>query len=813
MTDNLTYIDVAVALPVYNTYTYAVPESLSPFAASGKRVLVPFGRRRVTGYILNISSKTDLKEIKLILDVLDDKPLFPSSMIPFFVWIAEYYIHPVGEVIKCALPGGLNIYDYITISILKKGKIALEKNLATPVEKEVLNLLKEESFRLKDLGRKMKKETPIALLYSMKDRGWIISKRELRGGKTRPLVERYVSLNTPYPSCERLSAPRKKIIDILKSESDISLKKLKTQVPSAPRLIKPLNQAGYISIFKKRAYRDPFGDTIEADESLHLTAEQETAVSKVTDSFGKGYATYLLAGVTGSGKTEVYMQLAAMAIKKGCCVLVLIPEIALISQMERRFRARFGECVAVLHSGLSAGERYDQWLRIARKEVTIAIGARSAVFSPFSDIGLIIVDEEHDTSYKQEGSLRYNARDLAVVRAKLSSAIALLGSATPSIQSYYNVKTKKFIELNLKNRVEKRSLPEIQIVDLRQSRDKRDFKRFITPKLYEGMKQALSHGEQVLLFLNRRGFASFPVCGTCGEAVRCKNCDISLTLHQKSNAYKCHYCGFTRASASSCQDCGSKKIIQLGLGTEKVEAAVAGLFPDAGIKRMDRDTTTRKGSIVKLLKELKKGSIDILVGTQMVTKGHDFPNITLVGIICADLSLNFPDFRAGERTFQLLAQVAGRAGRGDIPGRVILQTYNPDHFSIIAARDQDFKAFYKTEIDFRKALNYPPFSRMIQLKISGKNKEKTGRHAHALGDFCRTVQVSNQSFLKSVEILGPIEASIPRIARRYRWQILLKGMGVKPLHKFIRMVLLRNNTHFNSRYVKVVVDVDPFSMM
>jgi primosomal protein N' (replication factor Y) len=391
MTDNLIYIDVAVALPVYNTYTYAVPESLSPFAAAGKRVLVPFGRRRVTGYILNISSKTDLKEIKLILDVLDDKPLFPSSMIPFFIWIAEYYIHPVGEVIKCALPGGLNIYDYITISILKKGKIALEKNLATPVEKEVLNLLKEESFRLKDLGRKMKKETPIALLYSMKDRGWILSKRELRGGQTRLLMERYVSLNTPYPSCERLSAPRKKIINILKSENDISVKKLKTQVPSAPRLIKPLDQAGYISIFEKMAYRDPFGDAIEADVSLHLTAEQETAVSKVADSLGKGYATYLLAGVTGSGKTEVYMQLAAKAIKKGCCVLVLIPEIALISQMERRFRARFGECVAVLHSGLSAGERYDQWLRIARKEV---------------------------------------------VRAKLSGEIALIGSATPSIQSY-----------------------------------------------------------------------------------------------------------------------------------------------------------------------------------------------------------------------------------------------------------------------------------------------------------------------------------------------------------------------------------------
>ncbi|MDY6792954.1 MAG: primosomal protein N' [Thermodesulfobacteriota bacterium] len=813
MTTHSTYIDVAVALPVYQTYTYAVPQSLVSFIAVGKRVLVPFRRRRVTGYILNQSEQTDRKEIKLIFDVLDDEPLFPSSMIPFFIWIADYYIHPVGEVIKCALPGGLNIYDYITLSISKEGEKAVEKNLTTAVEKEILNLLKQKPLRLKGLGRKMKREIPSALLYSMKDRGWIISRRELSAGGTRPLMERYVSLNTPCPSCEGLSAPRKKIVDIIKSESPVSLKNLKTKVPSASRLIKPLEQTGYITIFEKRAYRDPFGDTIEADESLQLTAEQETVVSQVADRLGNGYATYLLAGVTGSGKTEVYMQLAAKAIKKGYSVLVLIPEIALISQMERRFRARFGECVAVLHSGLSAGERYDQWMRIARKEVTIAIGARSAVFSPFSHIGLIIVDEEHDTSYKQEGSLRYHARDLAVVRAKQSSAIALLGSATPSIQSYYNVKTKKFIELNLKNRVEKRPLPEIQMVDLRHSRDKRGFRRFITPELYKAMTQAISQGEQVLLFLNRRGFASFPVCGTCGEAVRCKNCDISLTLHQKSNAYKCHYCGFTRAFASSCQACGSNKIVQLGLGTEKVEAAVAGLFPDAGIKRMDRDTTTRKGAIIKLLKGLRKGTIDILVGTQMVTKGHDFPNITLVGIICADLSLNFPDFRAGERTFQLLAQVAGRAGRGDVPGKVILQTYNPEHFSIIAARNQDFKAFYQTEIGFRQALNYPPFSRMVQLKISGKNPQQTRQHAQVLGDLCRNVQADHPSFLKSVEILGPIEASIPRIARRYRWQILLKGMGAKPLHQFILRVLLNNSAQFRNRYVKVVVDVDPVFMM
>jgi primosomal protein N' (replication factor Y) len=481
--------------------------------------------------------------------------------------------------------------------------------------------------------------------------------------------------------------------------------------------------------------------------------------------------------------------------------------------MERRFRARFGECVAILHSGLSAGERYDQWMRIVRRETAIVIGARSAVFAPLTKIGIIIVDEEHDTSYKQEGGLRYNARDLAVVRAKLNHCVALLGSATPSIQSYYNTTTKKFKVLKLKNRIEKRPLPEITVVDLCKSRDVRGIGRFITPELHREMEATLDRGEQVLLFLNRRGFASYPVCSACGEAIRCKNCDISLTLHQKVNAYKCHYCGYSRASTSHCTSCGSSRILPLGMGTEKLEFAVTSLFPNARTARMDRDTTRRKGSILKILKGLKNQTIDILVGTQMVAKGHDFPNITLVGIICADLSLNFPDFRAGERTFQLLAQVAGRAGRGAVPGRVILQTYNPNHFAILSATQQDFQTFYHQEIRFRKSLNYPPFSRMVQLRMSGKDREKTRHHAQVIGDFCHALKKNNRSFLKSVEILGPIEASLPKIAKLYRWQILLKCTSIKQLHRFIHHIWFEKKSIIGVRDVKVVLDVDPFFMM
>jgi len=813
MTTVSSCIEVAIALPVYSTYVYSVPENLVALVSTGKRVLVPFGRRRVTGYILGVCKDTDQGKIKNILDILDEEPLFPSSMIPFFRWTADYYLHPIGDVIKCALPGGLNIYDFTAIAITKNGEEALSENSLTPLGREILNLLKEASCGLKKLREKLNNKIPNALIYDMKHQGLIVHERELRGGITKPKTQRHVSLINANIPMDSLSASKQKIIEAIKSQGEVSASKLKKLVPSAPKLIKHLEADRYISIFNKQVYRDPLGEFIKPDTPQRLTGEQSRVVSKVIRTLGGKFSTFLLTGVTGSGKTEVYMHIAAKAIDSGYSVLVLVPEIALISQTERRFRARFGDRVAILHSGLSAGERYDQWVRIARGEVSIAIGARSAVFAPLTNIGVIIVDEEHDTSYKQDSRLRYNARDLAVVRAKQQNAVALLGSATPSIQSYYNVKIEKFKGVTLKERVEKRSLPKVTVVDLRKSRDVRGSRRFITPELYEAMETTFGRGEQALLFLNRRGFASYPVCSACGEAIRCKNCDISLTLHQKANAYKCHYCGFTRASASNCISCGSSKIMLLGLGTEKVEATVKMLFPQASVARMDRDTTRRKGSMIKILKGVRNRTIDVLVGTQMVAKGHDFPNITLVGIICADLSLNFPDFRAGERTFQLLAQVSGRAGRGAVPGRVILQTYNPDHFSILSASEQDLKPFYKVEIGFRKSLNYPPFSRVAQIKISGKNKEKTRQHAETVGDLCHTLKQKNRSLSKTLEILGPIEAPLFKIAKKYRWQILLKGLEVRALHRFLNNLWLENRAIINRRDVKVVLDVDPIFMM
>ncbi len=814
MKTNSADIEVAIALPIDGTFTYSVPEHLFPFISVGKRVLVPFGRRRITGYVLGPGENADGYENKLILDIPDETPLFPKSAIPFFRWIADYYMYPIGEVIRSALPGGLNIRDFMTVAITDAGQDALAGNELSPLRREVLTHLAHQGpCPQKSLSKSLNREVSHALIRTLEGLGWVLITRELSRGNTRSKTERHVALIRSDIPEDRFHASRKAILDALAShDGELSVHQLKAQVPKAGGYLKFLADSGYISIFTKKVYRDPFGESIAPDEPPTLAEAQRTVVSAIMDAMGKGFASYLLAGVTGSGKTEVYLRLTAEVIGQGKSVLVLVPEISLISQMERRFRARFGENIAVLHSGLSPGERYDQWTRIVNHEVQVAIGARSAIFAPFDDIGMIIVDEEHDTSYKQESELLYNARDLAVLRAKQAGGIAVLGSATPSIQSCYNVVTKKFTEVTLKERVRKRPLPEIRIVDLRKNRDEQGIRQFITADLYAAMKETLARKEQILIFLNRRGFAEFPVCAACGDPVGCKNCDVTLTLHQTDNAYKCHYCGFTLPSASRCPTCDSSSIKLLGFGTEKVEKAIRSLFPSASVARMDRDTTARKGAILGILKDIRNHRTDILVGTQMVAKGHDFPNITLVGIICADLSLCFPDFRAGERTFQLLAQVAGRAGRGERPGRVILQTYNPQHFSIASARDQDFRAFYEGEIAFRKALLYPPFSRMIQLKISGKDKARTRELALALGDACKALLKREKGFSDAVQILGPAEASLFKIAKRYRWQILLKGANSGVLHQFVRQAMAENPAIFKHRNVKVAADVDPLGM-
>ncbi|MBF0113290.1 MAG: primosomal protein N', partial [Desulfamplus sp.] len=843
-------IEVAVALPLNQTFTYKVPPHLANSAKIGMRVLVPFARRRLTGYILSkkIDSNPDNNfncsyQPKLILDLLDDIALFPPSMVQFFRWIASYYIHPIGEVIKSALPSGLESYDVSFVSAAKKGLEKLEQKFLTPSESYVLNQIGslDKLVTLKSLTDNKKVDrvngspsVTHTLINKMVKEGLIEITSELKQDKTNIKIEKFISINPLFsPNLEGLSKKRQEIIEIVTKYGEISLSTLKKDVPTAPKLVTLMAEAGYLIVTKRQVFRDPFGDTVDPDVLPELTQEQQEVVNQVKDKMDMGFLRYLLTGVTGSGKTEVYMRLVTESVNRGKGAIILVPEISLISQTERRFRARFGNTIAVIHSGLSKGELLDQWHKIARGEVNIVIGARSAIFAPVENLGIVIVDEEHDTSYKQERGLRYNAKDLAVVRAQQSNIPVILGSATPSIQSYYNACQGKFQELFLKKRVNQHPLPEITLVDLKKYKDCQWRDKIVTPELSKAISDCLRKGEQALIFLNRRGFATFPVCESCGESVKCKFCDITMTLHKDDSQFRCHLCGFSIASTINtaniktatggtfystkvlsdvkCSKCGSAKIKPLGFGTEKIENLLKSMFPEARIIRLDQDTGSKKGATVQILKKVKNRTVDIIVGTQMLAKGHDFPAITLVGVICADLSLNFPDFRAGERTFQLLAQVAGRAGRGDRPGKVIMQTYNPDHFSIEASKNQDFVEFYNSEIPFRQALSYPPFSRIIQLKISGLDVEKVKSHALMVGDLCKNF-IDEYNGGQPIEMLGPIEAGIPKISMRYRWQILLKSPSASLLNRAVQH-LIADKRAFSAKDISVGIDVDPYFMM
>jgi primosomal protein N' (replication factor Y) len=805
---NLT-VEVAVAMPVHGTFTYRVEGESDPAALTGMRVLVPFGRRRATGFILGPGSPPPGKDLKPITKLLGDGPIFPPEMIPLFRWTADYYKHPLGDVIQTALPGGLTLTDRHVYDLADPGRAALADSGSLPAERRVLELLTDGPRSEGALRRAAGPAAPAIRL--LERRGCIQRRPVLHGGSAKPRQERWVRARAEGGAVYELTPKKRSVFEELVRAGELPVRELERRIPNASAHLRALCEAGRTELFARRGYRDPFGETILPDIPPVLTDDQERVVAAVCGALGRGFRTFLLSGVTGSGKTEVYMRVAGRALAEGRSVLVLVPEIALISQMERRFRARFGECVAILHSGLSEGERFDQWSRVVQGQVRIAIGARSAVFAPFAELSLVIVDEEHDASYKQEGGLHYNARDLALVRAQQLQAVALLGSATPALASLHAVRAGKYEELKLPRRVEDRPLPEVRVVDLRACRDLRGPGRFITAELNRAMRETLERGEQVLLFLNRRGYATFPVCGACGHALNCRHCDISLTLHQALNAYVCHYCGHSRPLTAVCDRCGSAKIQKLGLGTEKVEAAVRALFPAARVARMDRDTTRRKGEIVAILKALRTHTVDVLVGTQMVAKGHDFPDITLVGIICADLSLSFPDFRAGERTFQLLAQVAGRAGRGERPGQVILQTYSPEHFTIRAARDQDVTAFYEQEIGHRRGLGYPPFTRLAQLRIADRERSQAREAAFALAERCRALVAAAPA--GSIQVMGPIEAALSRVAGMYRWQILLKSGTTGALHRMLEALLADCPHVFTSTSPRVVLDVDPLYFM
>jgi len=805
--------EVAVALPVRGTFTYCGPVSEgSPVPAVGMRVVVPFGNRPVTGYILGRAA-SDRNDILPIQSIVDAVPLFPEHLVAFFRWLSAYYLHPIGEVIQGALPGGIDAgiawYYHITetgIQALREARLRenhrriLERLAAGPAERSAL------------IGPGEKGVTAV-VMNGLVQKGYVCREYRFEQDRVRHLTEAVVRLASFEPPADRPPSPdQMRILETVGRYGEIPMRLLRKEAPEAtPARIHTLAKRNWIEIDRRIVYRDPFGETIDPEPLPRLTEEQGIAVERLSSAIGRGYRGILLNGVTGSGKTEVYLQAARKAIDQQLDVLVLVPEIALISQIERAFRARFGGRVAILHSGLSEGKRFDEWHRILKREACIAIGTRSALFAPLAHVGLILVDEEHDTSFKQDFGLRYHARDMAMVRAKLEGAVVVLGTATPSVQSWYNVSIGKLTQIRMSSRVEDRPLPTVELIDLSTRRDIRGTERFITPELQAAMTETLERGEQVLLYLNRRGFAALPVCAECGRPLRCRNCDISLTYHQQEDTYRCHYCGYAIDGTSACPECGSLKMKRLGIGTEKVEAAVKGLFPQARVARMDRDAVRSRKSLLLLLKQLRNRDIDILIGTQMVTKGHDFPFITLVGILLADQSLHFPDFRAAERTYQIISQVAGRAGRGHQPGRVIVQTYTPKHFSVVSAIGGDDEAFYRQEIGYRKRLSYPPFSSMVQVLVHSKDPARAKGHAEELGRSMK--QGRTPAEMRQILIMGPIQAFMARLANQHRWQLLLKSRNRKLLHDFLERLIEEHPALFHPKQVGVILDVDPVFMM
>ncbi len=575
--------------------------------------------------------------------------------------------------------------------------------------------------------------------------------------------------------------------------------------------LRTLEKKGALHLYEKEISRGP-GPTPtigNPENGITLNEAQAAALDEIRECLiSSRFSPCLLHGVTGSGKTEVYLRAIAEVLKGDGGAIYLVPEIALTTQLISRIGSRFPEReIAVLHSGISQSARYDQWKRIRRGEVRVVVGARSALFAPVRNLRLIVVDEEHDSSYKQDDRLRYGARDLALVRGRFLQATVILGSATPAVQSYFHAAEGRYRYLTLPARIDDRPLPRVEVVDLRTERDERGLTPLISRTLIEAIRKTLADGQQTLLFLNRRGFHTYLFCPDCGHVFSCPNCDISLTHHAAEGILKCHHCDFTAKTAALCPSCRGSRIRSLGSGTERVEEEARKLFPTARIARMDSDTTTRQGDAGRILQGLDRGEIDILIGTQMITKGHDFPAITLVGVVAADASLNIPDFRAAERTFQILTQVSGRGGRGDQPGRVVIQTFNPGHYAVRRAQEHDYAGFYADELPLRRQLAYPPFSRLIGLHFSSLKKEEGKRAVAEIG--ARAREMARTMTGGKTEVIGPAESPLSRIRGRHRWQLLLRGKESGPLH----LIAQRLMEGAGRDGLEIQVDVDPVNFM
>ena len=818
MPESPQYASVAVPLPIRKTFSYEIPEPWKGAAVPGRRVLVPFGRRFLAGYVVEVTSASPAgKKILPIHRLFDEEFTLSGKYLSFLDWTARYYLHPLGEVIKAALPAGMQLKKREVYEATPRG---LEKIGSLPegsLERKILLALKKNGGK-GPLSSKLSGNTGrpwIPVIAGMISEGLIAKEGEAIEQKIKDKSIPFLRALEP-PDPVPLTARQKEAYDVIRENGEMSLQEYKVKFKGSNSILLKLLNLKLVESFKKNTFRTPswegLDDWNDGPPDL-LTGDQKSALEEISAALSSAkFIPFLLHGVTGSGKTEVYLRAIEETVARGKQAILLVPEIALTAQSVAYFQSRIRFPVAILHSGLSPAERYDEWRRVKRGLVKLVIGARSAIFAPLDDLGLIIVDEEHDPSYKQEEKLRYQARDLSLVRGKMEQAVVVLGSATPSMESFHNAMEKKFRYLSLPRRVDDRPLPEIQIVDMRREKDGEKERPIFSRPLEEALNQNARLGEQALLFLNRRGFSSFSLCRDCGYVYRCPNCSVSLNYHLADKAFHCHYCDYSQRGAERCPQCSSIRLQLFGIGTQRLEEEIKKKFPRVAVGRMDRDTMTRSSAYQKILSQVRRGEVNLLIGTQMITKGHDLPRVTLVGVLAADLSLNIPDFRAGERTCQLLTQVAGRSGRGSLPGKVIIQTFNPQHYSIQTAKGQAFVPFYEQELNFRKETGYPPFTRLVNLRLEGNVEAQVKRQA---GNMEKVVErfLKDRRYSEQIEALGPAAAPLSRLKGKHRFQMLLKGKKWQLLHEFTERVLAGMEQAHPLPGVKLIVDVDPVNML
>jgi primosomal protein N' (replication factor Y) len=788
-------------------YTYALPLTLRHRVKPGCRVVAPFGPRKLTGVVLDVHGRAPEMAAREVLRLIDPEPVIDAELMRLARWIANYYCAPLGEVLRSMLPLGSDVRSGKTFSLTDSGRDAARQlALDAGPEDAARQVLQALEGRALSAGY-FKRKFPLAdkIIKALEKKGLIVGEQKvddrdpLRSPSDRLRIEfKARSANPP-----KLNKAERELLAFLELHpGSHNLKEVEEQVKNSGVAARELARKCLIS-----AVREPIAITAAPVRAPHqLNPAQQAAFDEIKAAIqSRQFRAFLLHGVTGSGKTEVYLNAMETALACGLGTLLLVPEIALTPAVAGQFYSRFGDRVAILHSAFSDSERADQWRRIRAGLAKVVIATRSGVFAPVQNLGLIVVDEEHDGSYKQEENPRYHGRDVAVVRAQAANAAIVLGSATPSLESRYNVQREKYTLLELPDRIEARPMPAVQLIDMREeflvTRKQAVFAR----ALVEAVQAKLEAGEQIMLMLNRRGFSTFVACRACGERINCVNCSVTLTWHRRDRRLLCHYCGYAQRVPDKCPQCDSEHIYFLGTGSEKVEDELHREFPSARVARLDRDTVTGKRQYEHILNNFRERNFDILVGTQMIAKGHDIPNVTLVGVVSGDVGLGMPDFRAAERTFQLLTQVAGRAGRGSLPGTVLIQTSNPDHYAIRMAAAQDYQAFYEKELQFRRAMHYPPFTAMANILVRAGKQEEALRMSAELGRFLTPPP-------EGMRVMGPAEAPVPRLKAEYRYQMLIKALSRKSLNQMLRRVIGYTREQ-KWPATSLVVDVDPLSLL